>query len=37
VEQRSVSETLKQEKNGIANVQEDDIVERLLVSVSVIN
>jgi hypothetical protein len=37
VEQRSVSETLKQEKNGLANVREEDTVERVLVSISAID
>jgi len=37
VEQRDVSETLKQEKNGLVNVREEDTVERLLVSISAIN
>ncbi|KAI9277319.1 hypothetical protein BC943DRAFT_284930, partial [Umbelopsis sp. AD052] len=34
VEQRSVSEILKQEKNGLINVRKEDTVEQLLVSVS---
>jgi hypothetical protein len=37
VEQRSVSETLKQEKNGFVNVRKEDTVERWLVSISAIN
>jgi len=37
VEQRGVSETLKQEKNGLVNVREEDTVERLLVLISAIN
>jgi len=37
VEQRDVSETLKQEKNGLVNVREEDTVERLLVLISAIN
>ena len=37
MEQRDVSETLKQEKNGLVNVREEDTVERLLVLISAIN